>query len=666
MPSGPTHATPETEQEPARSAPAPAVAAPEAPLPLVVGHAEDRAEHEADAMADGALARLSRLEAGPHVHAPGCDHAVRRSATASGTAVVGHEGGVLDPGTSDAIEARRGTGRPLDADVRRRMETAFSRDLSSVRIHRDDHAARLSSAVSASAFTTGQDIFFGRQQYDPGSPTGERMLAHEIAHTLQPAGRARRLVDRSAAPLDPHTRAAIARGVGAGSRICRWELPWRKKKAAPAAASAPAPAAPAAAPKPPAYSGPAGKHDQVGVELGKPGIAGGITGSVALGTHLAKEAGGASEALGGLLVGDSLVGLNNARKMGNDAAEFDDAGMKNLAGRKGKNQANALLGAATSTAKAGVQTAFVHSGGSVKNVAVGVGNATLGTAAGALGVATGSAQVLQGMWRGGKAVQKLCRLAWGRAQTMLSARGAEWKKAIVSAEKYKLAIAAMKTTLGVLGIAAGALLIVSNPIGWGIGIAAAVAGGVYAAAKIAGKVSNARDRAKAAEQIAQGKRAEEVFGEIETEEMDAEEAEQVTTRGRSRSFAAAPPSTPPPASVVGFSKTRSGPMTPQAKARRQAIEQANEVARQASANARLADELRGALRQGNAPLVLGAIERSTVDSAFNREAALPEERERELHDSYLLLSSINVDPDEALSESGQDLVERKLSKVESM
>ena len=46
--------------------------------------------------------------------------------------------------------------------------------------------------------------------------------------------------------------------------------------------------------------------------------------------------------------------------------------------------------------------------------------------------------------------------------------------------------------------------------------------------------------------------------------------------------------------------------------------------------------------------------------------ALPGEPERELHDAYLLLSSINVDPEEALSDSGQELIEKKLSKVEAM
>ncbi|MFC6341620.1 DUF4157 domain-containing protein, partial [Nocardioides hankookensis] len=102
-------------------------------------------------------------------------------------AVVGHEGGELDDGTSAQIESRRGRGRPLDAPVLQRMQSAFSANLSDVRIHDDPDAARLNRLVSARAFTTGKDVFFGAGEYAPSSPEGDRVLAHELAHTLQPS-----------------------------------------------------------------------------------------------------------------------------------------------------------------------------------------------------------------------------------------------------------------------------------------------------------------------------------------------------------------------------------------------------------------------------------------------------------------------------------------------
>ncbi len=175
--------------------PTPETPAPAAPVPvgvgtLVVGHAEDRAEADADKRADTALARLRRLTgdiagADAHAHGPGCDH-VRRIAAPSAAPVVGREGGALDGDTSSAIESRRGGGRPLDADVRRRMETAFGADLGGVRIHDDQASATLNAKVAARAFTTGNDIFFGAGQFAPDTPSGQRVLAHELAHTLQP------------------------------------------------------------------------------------------------------------------------------------------------------------------------------------------------------------------------------------------------------------------------------------------------------------------------------------------------------------------------------------------------------------------------------------------------------------------------------------------------
>lgn len=173
-------------------------AAPAAPVPLartvVVGSAHDPAEAEADRMADAALGRLRRTSdegpdggdctaaAAPDVH--------RSPAAAGGSgAVVGAAGGALDASLSTAITTRTGGGRPLEGSVQGRLETAFGRSLQQVRIHDDDSAASLTRAVSARAFTYGNDIFFGRGAYDPASPQGERVLAHEVAHVLQ-AGQA--------------------------------------------------------------------------------------------------------------------------------------------------------------------------------------------------------------------------------------------------------------------------------------------------------------------------------------------------------------------------------------------------------------------------------------------------------------------------------------------
>ena len=170
----------------------PAAVSPPVPGALTVGHAADPAEAAADALADTALSRLSAApEADAHRHDPGCGHLRRSAAPASAApsgATVGYEGGDLDTSTSSRIESRRGGGAPLPGAVRRRMETAFGTSLGHVRVHDGPEAAALSSSISADAFTTGSDIFFGAGRFAPDSPGGERMLAHEIAHVVTEGG----------------------------------------------------------------------------------------------------------------------------------------------------------------------------------------------------------------------------------------------------------------------------------------------------------------------------------------------------------------------------------------------------------------------------------------------------------------------------------------------
>lgn len=176
-------------------APAPAAPVPLPPTSLVVGDARDHAEADADRMADAALRRLAGegttgagALARPPLPGPG---QLRRTGAASSVAVVGRDGGALDRHTTAAIESRRGRGRPLDRPVLERMQAAFSADFSRVRVHDDAGSSRLNRLVSARAFTTGSDIFFGSGEYAPATPRGERVLAHELAHTLQGRSSAR-------------------------------------------------------------------------------------------------------------------------------------------------------------------------------------------------------------------------------------------------------------------------------------------------------------------------------------------------------------------------------------------------------------------------------------------------------------------------------------------
>ncbi|MFZ5445611.1 MAG: DUF4157 domain-containing protein [Myxococcota bacterium] len=108
--------------------------------------------------------------------------------SSSGGPVQGFDGGLhADPGR---VRASLGAGRPLEGATRNRMERGFGRDFSDVRVHTDAAAARTAASLSARAFTVGNEVAFGAGQFRPGTPQGELMLAHELAHVLQQRGAA--------------------------------------------------------------------------------------------------------------------------------------------------------------------------------------------------------------------------------------------------------------------------------------------------------------------------------------------------------------------------------------------------------------------------------------------------------------------------------------------
>lgn len=71
------------------------------------------------------------------------------------------------------------------SDVVGDMSRAYGADLSSVRVHTDESAARKVEGTGADALSTGRDVFFGRGVFDRGNPASRGLLAHELAHSLQ-------------------------------------------------------------------------------------------------------------------------------------------------------------------------------------------------------------------------------------------------------------------------------------------------------------------------------------------------------------------------------------------------------------------------------------------------------------------------------------------------
>ncbi|WP_406264309.1 DUF4157 domain-containing protein [Streptomyces sp. NBC_00191] len=78
-----------------------------------------------------------------------------------------------------------GAGQPLDLSVRRELEEQLGHDFSRVRLHTDRDAGQLTEMLGADAVAVGQDIFFREGAYRPGTADGQRLLAHELLHTMQ-------------------------------------------------------------------------------------------------------------------------------------------------------------------------------------------------------------------------------------------------------------------------------------------------------------------------------------------------------------------------------------------------------------------------------------------------------------------------------------------------
>lgn len=148
---------------------------------LYLGAVNDQCEHEADKVAALNARGFEASTQIPYKRQPVKEHqrisSMQRS-LASNT----------DPITADAedgIRQAQGGGIPLPNPVRRSMEKAFNADFRGVRVHTDANADRLNRAITARAFTTGQDIFFRQGEYTATQSSGHSLLAHELTHVVQ-------------------------------------------------------------------------------------------------------------------------------------------------------------------------------------------------------------------------------------------------------------------------------------------------------------------------------------------------------------------------------------------------------------------------------------------------------------------------------------------------
>ncbi|HEV8239265.1 MAG TPA: DUF4157 domain-containing protein [Thermoanaerobaculia bacterium] len=126
----------------------------------------------------------------PGMNLPGLQGATAALSSLGGVFFKALPGGARDPGSPQALRSQLGAGQPLDGGTRSRMESVFGRSFAHVQVHTDGPAAALSDRLNARAFTVGEHVAFGAQQYRPGTLVGDALMAHELAHVAQQSGAA--------------------------------------------------------------------------------------------------------------------------------------------------------------------------------------------------------------------------------------------------------------------------------------------------------------------------------------------------------------------------------------------------------------------------------------------------------------------------------------------
>ena len=136
------------------------------------------------------------------------------------------EVGTCRPGLRAEASSVHGGGAPLPGSTRAAMERVLGGEFSTVRVYEGSHVSKL----GALAYAQGDAIHFAPGRYRPGTPDGDRMVAHELVHVAQQrAGRVHGAGPHGGAALvvdDPRLEAeANAWAAGGAGATGEWLSP---------------------------------------------------------------------------------------------------------------------------------------------------------------------------------------------------------------------------------------------------------------------------------------------------------------------------------------------------------------------------------------------------------------------------------------------------------
>lgn len=100
-------------------------------------------------------------------------------------------------GIDPPIDLRAGA--PIDSATAARLSDALGDSFADVRIHTEEAAANKTRALGADAMAVGNHIAFAPGEYQPGTPAGDGLISHELAHVVQQRGNAPVMQQRSIA-----------------------------------------------------------------------------------------------------------------------------------------------------------------------------------------------------------------------------------------------------------------------------------------------------------------------------------------------------------------------------------------------------------------------------------------------------------------------------------
>jgi len=146
------------------------------------------------AVGNQAVARLLNRRANPGINESQREHQALRSPVLQTKLTLSQPGDHLEQAADRIAERLASPAPPANVPMptsasnksfQARVETNLGIEPGSVRLHTDEQANRAARSANARAFTVGNDVVFGRNEYAPDTREGQHLLAHELVHVAQ-------------------------------------------------------------------------------------------------------------------------------------------------------------------------------------------------------------------------------------------------------------------------------------------------------------------------------------------------------------------------------------------------------------------------------------------------------------------------------------------------